>query len=157
MSVWKRLGAAVAGIALAGLLPSAEALANPKNALDAYVAKPDPAFAWKVVGPVSGPGYHGAVLELTSQTWLTEKQVDKPVWKHWLTVIVPDKLDHDKAGHDNAFLFITGGSNKDAAPTKATERWAKMAVEAHSVVTELLDVPNQPLRFTEDPRPRSED
>lgn len=153
MRLMKLLGGALA----LAVLATAPALANPKNALDAYVAKPDPAFAWKVVGPVSGPGYHGAVLELTSQTWLTDKQVDKPVWKHWLTVIVPDKLDHDKAGHDNAFLFITGGSNKDAAPTKATERWAKMAVETHSVVTELLDVPNQPLRFAEDPRPRSED
>ena len=43
------------------------ALANPKNALDAYVAKPDPAFAWREVGKISGAGYHGAVLELTSQ------------------------------------------------------------------------------------------
>ena len=116
------------------------------------MAKPDPAFAWKVVGQVSGDGYHGAVLELTSQTWLTEKEVDKPVWKHWLTVIVPDHVTHA-----TGFLYITGGSNKDAAPKTATERWAKMAVQTASVVAELDDVPNQPLRFTEDPRPRSED
>jgi len=66
----KVLGGALAAVALV----SAPALANPKNALDAYVAKPDPAFAWKVAGQVSGPGYHGAVLELTSQTWLTSKE-----------------------------------------------------------------------------------
>jgi PhoPQ-activated pathogenicity-related protein len=148
MKLLRLLGAALGTAVLA----AAPALANPKNALDAYVAKPDPAFAWKVVGPVSGPGYHGAVLELTSQTWLTSKEVDKPVWKHWLTVIVPDKVDHQ-----TAFMFITGGDNTDSAPTKATDRFAKMAVQTHSIVTELDDVPNQPLRFTEDPKPRVED
>ncbi len=148
MGIWKLLAGALAAVMLA----SPSALANPKTALDAYVAKPDPAFAWKVAGTISGPGYHGAVLELTSQTWLTAKEVDKPVWKHWLTVIVPDAVKHDKA-----FLFITGGDNTDPAPTEATERFARMAVETDSVVAELDDVPNQPLRFTEDPKPRVED
>ena len=128
------------------------ASANPKNALDAYVAKPDPAFAWTVAGRISGPGYHGAVLRMTSQTWLTDKQVDKPVWTHWLTVIVPDQVSHHEA-----LLYITGGENTDPAPTKAADRWARMAVETGSVVAELDDVPNQPLRFTEDPKPRVED
>ncbi|HEY2355882.1 MAG TPA: PhoPQ-activated protein PqaA family protein [Phenylobacterium sp.] len=149
MRLVKLVAGALAAVAMAA---SAPALGNPKNALDAYVTKPDPAFAWKVIGPVSGPGYHGAVLEMTSQTWLTAKEVDKPIWKHWLTVIVPDKVSH-KTG----FLYITGGANTDAAPTKAPERWAKMALETSSVVAELDDVPNQPLRFTEDPRPRVED
>ena len=147
-----RLMTFLAGALALSLLAGAPALANPKNALDAYVAKPDPAFAWKVVGPVSGPGYHGAVLELTSQTWLTAKQVDKPLWKHWLTVIVPDKVEHK-----DAFLYITGGNNTDPAPKTAPERWAKMALETRSVVVELDDVPNQPLRFAEDPKPRVED
>lgn len=148
MRMMKILGAAAAALALAG----APALANPKNALDAYVAKPDPAFGWKVAGEVSGPGYHGAVLELTSQTWLTPGQVDHTVWKHWLTVIVPDKVSHR-----TGFLYITGGKIDDPAPKTATERLARMAVETSSVVSELDDVPNQPLRFTEDPKPRVED
>ena len=133
-------------------ITAAPVLANPKNALDTYVAKPDPAFAWKVVGKVSGEGYHGAVLELTSQSWLTDKDVDHPVWKHWLTVIVPDKVSHAKA-----LLYITGGEINDPAPVKATDRWAKMAIDTNSVVAELDDVPNQPLRFAEDPKPRVED
>ena len=155
MRSWKILGGMLAA---AAMLASAPAIANPKNALDAYVAKPDPAFAWKVVGQVSGPGYHGAVLELTSQTWLTSKEVDKPVWKHWLTVIVPDDIKKNgKVSYSKAFLFITGGKNDDTAPTQATDRWARMAVETSSVVAELDDVPNQPLRFAEDPKPRVED
>ncbi len=153
MGFRKLLGGALALSVLvsvsAGIRP---ALANPKNALDAYVAKPDPAFAWKVDHTISGPGWHGAVLDMTSQTWLTDKQVDKPVWKNWVTVIVPDKVTH-KTG----YLYITGGSNKDAAPKDAPERWVKMALETNSIVSEVDDVPNQPLRFAEDPKPRSED
>jgi PhoPQ-activated pathogenicity-related protein len=148
MRFLKLLGAAAAALTLA----AAPALANPKNALDAYVGKPDPAFGWKVVNKISGPGYHAAVLELTSQSWLTPQAVDHTVWKHWLTVIVPDKVQHR-----TGFLFITGGKIDDPAPGKVTERFAKMAVETGSVVSELDDVPNQPLRFTEDPKPRVED
>jgi PhoPQ-activated pathogenicity-related protein len=140
MRVLKLLGGALAAV----VLTSAPVAAQPKTALDAYVAQPDPSFGWKVVGAVSGPGYHGAVLELTSQTWLSPKEVDRSVWKHWLTVIVPDKVTHDKA-----FLYITGGDNTDPAPTKATDRFAQLAVETNSVVAELDDVPNQPMRFAE--------
>lgn len=132
------------GLAL-GLL-SAPAAANPRNALDAYVAKRDPSFHWSVDHAISGPGYHGAVLALTSQTWLDASQVDKPVWTHWLTVIVPDQVKHR-----TGFLYIDGGANTDPAPKAAAERWAKMAVETHSVVSTLSDVPNQPLRFSETP------
>jgi PhoPQ-activated pathogenicity-related protein len=148
MRLLKILGAAAAALMLAG----APALANPKNALDAYVARPDPAFGWKVAKQISGPGYHGAVLELTSQSWLTSKQVDHPVWKHWLTVIVPDKV-----AYRTGFLFITGGDIGDPVPAKPTDRFVQMALETNSVVSELDDVPNQPLRFTEDPKPRVED
>ena len=115
MRLLRMLGAALA----AAVLGCAPALANPKNALDAYVARPDPAFAWKEVGKIFGPGYHGAVLELTSQTWLSDKDVDHPVWKHWLTVIVPDKVAHRKA-----LLYITGGKIEDPTPVKAADRWA---------------------------------
>lgn len=149
MRLLRVLGGALAALAMTA---APAALANPKNALDAYVAKPDPAFGWKVVRTISGPGYHATVLDLTSQTWLTERQVDHTVWHHWLTVIVPDHV-----AYRTGFLFITGGKIDDPAPDKATERFAKMAVETNSVVSELDDVPNQPLRFSEDARPRVED
>ena len=145
-------------VALAFAATGAQAAPSPpqstaKNALDAYVAKPDPAFAWSVDHAISGPGYHGAVLAMTSQAWLDASKVDKPLWKHWLTVIVPDEVKHHKA-----FLYITGGDNTDPAPKDAVDRFTKMATDTHAVVAELDDVPNQPLRFTEQPdRPRVED
>ncbi len=142
MKLWSLFAAGLAAV----LLASAPAAAKGPNALDAYVAKKDPSFAWKVVGPIKGEGYHGAVIELTSQTWTAVKDVDATVWKHWLTVIVPDRLNHDKA-----FLYITGGDKDDPAPTKAVDRFARLAVETQSVVAQLDDVPNQPLTFAGDP------
>jgi PhoPQ-activated pathogenicity-related protein len=134
--------------------PSTQVVApNPPNVLDRYVARSDPSFEWKVEKTFTGPGYHGAVLELTSQTWLSEDQVDRPVWKHWLTVTIPDTLTSEKA-----FLYIGGGSTRTAAPNGPSERFALMATDTNSVIAELGQVPNQPLRFAETPDiPRTED
>jgi PhoPQ-activated pathogenicity-related protein len=128
-------------------LDSEEAALDAKlTPLDDYVARPDSSFAWRVVGPVKGMGRRSAVLELTSQIWLTADEVDRPVWKHWLTVIVPDDV-----GHDTAFLYITGGTSADPAPSEAAKGFARLAVESRSVVAQLNDVPNQPLRFADRP------
>jgi PhoPQ-activated pathogenicity-related protein len=113
-----------------------------RNVLDDYLARPDPSFAWTVASTFSGDGYSGFVLDLTSQTWLSEAETDRSVWKHWLTVTVPETLSSDKA-----FLYIGGGSNNDAVPKGAAERFARMAVETGSIVAELGQVPNQPMRL----------
>ena len=127
--------------------------ANPPNVLDAYVARPDPSFAWKVEKTFTGAGYHGAVLELTSQTWMGAAQSNRPVWKHWLTVTIPDTVNSNKA-----FLYIGGGSTASTAPTAPSERFALMAVDTGSVIAELGQTPNQPIKFADTPEvARSED
>ncbi|MFN7929073.1 MAG: PhoPQ-activated pathogenicity-related family protein [Blastocatellia bacterium] len=124
-----------------------------ETALDRYVKKPDPAYGWKLVSTLPGTGYTGYVLELTSQSWRSAKDVDRPVWKHWLTIVKPDKVTMNKG-----LLFIGGGSNKDAAPKTVSERLPDFALETGTVVAELLQVPNQPLYFTDTPtKGRSED
>src|SRR5688572_23887352 len=146
MRFLKLFGAALAAL----VVMTAPAAAQRLNALDRYVAKPEPAFQWKVVGPISGPGYRGAVLRMTSQTWDAPRDVDRRAWEHWVTVIVPNEVRHDKA-----FLYITGGERDDPAPTKPPERFAKLAVETSSVVVQLNDVPNQPLTFADDPQKKA--
>jgi len=133
------------GLLAAFALVIAPASAAPPNALDAYVAKPDPSYAVRVVGTCKGEGYRCAILQLTSQTW-GPKDVNDRVWKHWMTVVIPDNAIHSKA-----FLYITGGDKDDPAPKKPSDRFAQMAVETRSVVVELNDVPNQPLTFAGDP------
>jgi PhoPQ-activated pathogenicity-related protein len=124
-----------------------------QTALDRYVAKSDPAYSWKLVNTTQGEGYKSFVLELTSQQWRTEKDVDRPIWKHWLTIVKPDKPSANKA-----LLFIGGGNNNDKAPATVPERVTMFALESNTVVAELGQVPNQPLFFNDSKdKGRSED
>jgi PhoPQ-activated pathogenicity-related protein len=115
-----------------------------ETALDRYIKQPDEVYGWKLVNTINAQGCQGFVLELTSQTWRSEGEVDRPVWKHWLTIIKPDKVSTSKA-----LLFIGGGNNLNPAPVKLSERAETIARETNSVVAELGMVPNQPLRFAD--------
>ena len=133
-------------VLLTGCLVAAVAAsaAAQTNALDRYVAQRDPVYAWKVVTTLPGNGTRTDVLELTSQTWRSAAEVDRPVWKHWLSITRPTTLKSRKA-----LLFIGAGSNNDPAPSTVSERSARIARETGTVVADLAMVPNQPLRFTD--------
>lgn len=123
------------------------------SALDRYVNARDSVYGWKLVRTEKSVGYSFHVLELTSQTWRSGKEVDRPVWKHWLTLVTPagPKRKH-------ALLFIGAGSNQNPAPESPSTRAVRIAKETGTVVAELGMVPNQPLRFAGSPdRARSED
>jgi PhoPQ-activated pathogenicity-related protein len=130
-----------AGFSLLAIAVSAQ-----DTALDRYVAQRDSVYAWKLAGTIPGEGYRTYVLELTSQRWRSEKDVDHPVWKHWLSITKPDQLSTNKV-----LLYIGGGSINDPPPSKASVRAARIATEAGSIVAELGGVPNEPLRFTDSP------
>jgi PhoPQ-activated pathogenicity-related protein len=142
------------GVALALVLAGPAATQNgPATPLDRYVHAPDPAYGWKLIGTYPGADQTTYVLELTSQTWRSAKDVDHPVWKHWLTIVRPKQLKSS-----TALLVIGEGANTDPAPTKASDRTMKIAMETHTVASEVRMVPNQPLRFTDSPgTPRVED
>ena len=122
------------------------------TALDRYVAEPDPAYSYKLVDTLKGDGVTGYVLRMTSQKWLTEKEVNHPVWEHWLTIMRPDKV-----GMNKSMLFITGGSRDRGAPKSPDKMLATFAKATGSVVAELRGVPNQPLQFEKEGRDRVED
>jgi PhoPQ-activated pathogenicity-related protein len=143
---------AVARRALTALLLLAScAYARKETALDRYVKKPDPTYRFEMVSKFSGQGYTAYVLDLTSQTWRTAAEVDRPVWKHWLTVVKPDQVKSS-----TGVLFITGGANNSKPPEKVDPLLLQPALDTNSVVAELRMVPNQPLTFAGD-KPRSED
>jgi PhoPQ-activated pathogenicity-related protein len=125
-----------------------------ETALDRYVAAPDPNFSWKVVREQPAEGATVAVLEMTSQKWLTEKEVERPLWTHWLTVVRPEKVTSDIG-----FLMIAGGALDRPAPANAAAWMINTARETGTVVAELRLVPNQPVVFQDDPakKPRTED
>jgi PhoPQ-activated pathogenicity-related protein len=122
------------------------------TALDRYVAQPDPAYTWRLIKTTPGKGYTTFILEMTSQTWLTTNEVDQPLWKHWVTVIRPEQVDHA-----TALLMIGGGSSERPAPNDADRNLIQIAVATRSIVAELRLVPNQPLVFAGESRKRSED
>ena len=86
---------------------AATARAQPaQTALDRYVAAPDPNFAWTVVRELPAEGATATLIDMTSQRWLTEQEVERPLWKHWLAVVTPEKVTSDIG-----LLFISGGRN----------------------------------------------
>ena len=91
---------------------------------------------------------------MTSQRWLTEKEVERPLWTHWLTVIRPKTVTSDIA-----FLYITGGSLDRDPPAEPPAWLVDAARDTGTVTAELRLVPNQPVVFTDDPTHagRSED
>jgi PhoPQ-activated pathogenicity-related protein len=124
-----------------------------ETALDRYVRRPDPAYRFTLVETRPGPGHTAYLLEMISQRWLTTAEVDKPEWRHWLTIIRPTTVTRH-----TGLVFVTGGATNRRAPEKTDSGLADIAVTTQSVVAELRMIPNQPLVFANDKgRERSED
>lgn len=125
--------------------------AAPQTALDKYVAAPDANYKWTVASSQDYPTGTVTALELTSQAYLTEKEVNRTVWKHWLLVIRPKTVKSS-----TGFLFISGGNNNNPKPPGPDMGLVDLAVTTGTVVADLRMVPNQPLTFNGD-KPRTED
>ncbi len=112
----------------------------PQTALFSYLHNGDTTFHWQERGSREGEGTVVYDLLLTSQKWRDL------IWRHALTVIVPDDLNGDAA-----LLYITGGKNKDGMPVKRSHDDAfiammgKVAAANHAPVAIVWQVPNQPL------------
>jgi PhoPQ-activated pathogenicity-related protein len=141
-----------AGVLLAVALAGMSVNAGTRTALDEYIAKPDSNYSFKLVKTLPGEGGTVYVLEMISQQWLTEKEVDKPIWKHWVSIIKPDNV-----ASETALLFIGGGSNERPAPDRVDNNLVRVARETKSIVAELRMVPNQPLVFAGETKGRTED
>ena len=134
------------------LLLALPVFAASETALDRYVHAPDPNFKYDLVRTTPGKGFTTLVYDLTSQKWRSEKDVDHPIWHHWLTLVVPDKVTQT-----TGFLFLTGGSITSAAPAQADAVVVAIATGTGSVAAELRGIPNEPLLFTGEKEPRTED
>lgn len=124
--------------------PFARETANP-TALDRYVAKPDPNYHWELVDTEKEAGLTSYTIDLTSQQWRTAAEVDRPIWKHWLTISVPDTV-----AYPTALLFIDGGRNnpKDK-PRHADGEMKRLARETQTITASIFMIPNEPLVFAD--------
>lgn len=121
--------------------------------LDLYVYKPDPNYKYEVVKTDEVDNLTVYYINLTSQSWRKPEEVDRTIWTHWLTVVVPKKVKSS-----TALLIISGGKNTDKPPTSSSPLLRKIAKDVQTVVAEIKQIPNQPLVFANDNnRKRSED
>jgi PhoPQ-activated pathogenicity-related protein len=111
--------------------------------LDRYVTAPDPNYRYSPIHTVPANDCTVHVLELTSQRWRDAAEVDRPLWKHWLTVVVPAN-----ATSRTALLLIAGGSNGNPPPPRVNPLLTAAAMVTGSVAAELRTVPNQPLTLS---------
>ncbi|MDC0213568.1 PhoPQ-activated pathogenicity-related family protein [Gammaproteobacteria bacterium] len=123
-----------------------------QSALDDYVHQPDEAYRCTQVRSRRADRYTTHLVELISQNYLTEQDVDRTEWRHLLQVIEPSVIKHE-AG----LLMIGGGDNVDQLPDQENELLVRYALATGSVVAELSMVPNQPLVFEKEGKPRWED
>ena len=131
---------------------TAASAAAAETALDRYVRKPDPTYKYELVRTLPGSGFTTYILDLTSQTWRTPAEVDRTVWKHWLTIVKPDEVTNP-----TGYLFLTGGSVTAAAPANAGATFVQIALNTHTVTAELRGIPNEPLQFAGESTKRNED
>src|ERR1041385_7407975 len=87
-----------------------------RTALDRYIARPDTNYSFRVAQSIKGEGYTTHYVDMISQAWLTTNEVNRPLWQHWLTIVVPDKV-----GSSIGLLVIGGGANRTNVPAKRSE------------------------------------
>jgi PhoPQ-activated pathogenicity-related protein len=124
------------------------------DALANYVNAPDDSYMYSAFGDpdTTNPAYSYYVLDMTSQTWRSTVDVVEPKWNHWIGVYVPNV----PLG-DTALMLIDGGSNLSGPPANSADDLGTVAALTGTVVFELTAVPNEPVMFTDETSPRSED
>jgi PhoPQ-activated pathogenicity-related protein len=126
---------ASAALVLGLSLSFGPAAPSPAAALDDYVRKEDPAFAWSLTGTDrtdAGTLYH---LKLTSQVWHGIS------WQHQLRVHEPAEVKFP----DAVLLFITGGNSASQFKPQDGATGFALARLCGARVAVLPQVPNQPL------------
>jgi len=147
---WILVGRILVGFFVIGLfglhlgVRELQAAGERRTALDEYVAKPDPNYRYELLKTIKEEGYTAYILEMVSQSWRSPQEVEPNVWRHWMTITVPDDVDST-----TGLLIIGGGSNDGDPPEEPG--YAGIAIKTKSVVALLKMVPNQPLKFPDEP------
>jgi len=123
------------------------------NYMEEYVYKTDPAFRYNIEETYNGEGWTEYRVKMVSGTWLTEEKVNHTEWWHWVTLVVPDEVVETEA-----LVVIGGGSTRDKEPQAANELLVQAALETKSIITEIRNIPFQPLNYVGDEKDdRTED
>jgi len=130
------------------------------NALDDYVKKHDPSYAWSLYHETGDVLARHYVLKLVSQQWLDVGKVNSPQWHHVVRFTQPRRLCGKTAQQSRTAILIVSGSKHRTgqANDKRIQPGASLLAYAFCrPVIELRQIPNQPLVFTDETVPRKED
>lgn len=124
---------------------------NSNTALEDYVDQIDSNYAWSLDSSFRGSAYTVYVLNMTSQRYSPPGGANIELWKHWVSVCVPDNIDAQRG--KTAVIHIDSGSNTDRAPTTwSTDRFGyveEVCKNTQSITVYLGQVPSQPLIFND--------
>jgi PhoPQ-activated pathogenicity-related protein len=113
--------------------------------LDDYMIVPDPHYSWSVENVVERSNAKIYTLALTSQKWRSAEEVNEPIWRHRLTIIVPNELKTRKA-----ILSIAGGNIQQQPSLEGLEMLFHLSHKLKAIVCEITMIPNQPLKFVDE-------
>jgi len=120
---------------------------KPENPFKAYLSEVDPAYTYELNNTIEGENYTAYVIRMTSQKWLSDDLVNQTEWWHWLTIVVPNQVDHT-----TGLLFIGGGDKNDPVPESVHPTVLEAALATNSVTSYLHNIPFQPITFLKDER-----
>ncbi len=138
---WVRFVAAMSIVSALAVLPAtADEAATipqiaPERAIDAFIARPQPEFSWRLAEERKLGQETIYRLELTSQRW------QDILWEHVLLVYEPAEVVID----DHMLLFVSGGSIGKIPGDSEMAIGLAMARLCRGRVAVLHQVPNQPL------------
>jgi PhoPQ-activated pathogenicity-related protein len=118
-----------------------------QHPFEAYLMSDDPAYDYELQHTIDGDGYTAYVIRLVSQEWLNTNIVNETEWWHWLTIIVPENVNHS-----TGMLWIGGGTNYTETPDEVNPMLLQTALLTNSVVADLHNIPFQPIQFLDDER-----
>ena len=123
-----------------------------KTLLIDYVNSHDPSFRYDMVDTIIGDGWKEYKIRMVSGSWLDKNDFDdnSNEWWHWISVIVPDNLEKS-----TSMMVIGSGSTQDFSlerygNKKTNSQYLKAALTTKSIISEINNVPFQPINFSGD-------
>ena len=121
-----------------------------RRPLDDFMRRADLNYRYELKRTVNNYGVTGYIILMTSQQWRTADEVDLPIWKHWVTLLVPPNITNS-----TALLMVSGGDNAGAqagspVPSAIDQVLAQVAIDTGSVIVVLNQVPSENLKFSDE-------
>jgi len=123
-----------------------------KNLIKDYVSTPEKSYRYEIVDTVLGDGWKEYKIRMVSGSWLDKNDFDdnSNEWWHWISIIVPDNLEKS-----TSMMVIGSGSTQDFSwerygNIKTNSQYLKAALKTKSIISEINNVPFQPIDFSED-------